>query len=347
LLGSGDVGKSAIVNHLKYIYGGGLDIEWHQNYMYSIRSSLIERMIDLLRNCQSLDSTVSPVNEETKNAFLAFVNPKPGIYDQKTLSDLLKSEEINVLGNGDGRPCPELAPVIKDLWKEQAIQQAYKKMLTSTVSGSEAIEYFVNRADVIFASDCEPSFEDCLRCYIRNVGICDCRFEVSGANFCFCATSGTDGGSRGIITHRCEYLSGIILVASLSEYDHIYCFDGVRNRMDVSFGCFGMIFERQILDGMPIILVLNKRDVLRKKIKTNPLKSRFPEYSGGDSVEAAENFIKEMFMAQVPESSKNRVHIIFLNALDPDDIQFLFSEVSRIVVKNCDPDDDVKVASGK
>jgi hypothetical protein len=62
-----------------------------------------------------------------------------------------------------------------------------------------------------------------------------------------------------------------------------------------------------------ISLILNKKDMMEAKIPTSPLSVIFPEYAGGDSVEFTLEFIKEQFLARVPEH-QHRIRIFFINS---------------------------------
>ena len=80
---------------------------------------------------------------------------------------------------------------------------------------------------------------------------------------------------------RCfDSIQAVIFVASLAEYDQVLDEDNKTNRTRESIYLFGQICEHHNLKDTNMILFLNKKDLFAAKLKTIPLNTCFPEYTG-------------------------------------------------------------------
>jgi GTPase SAR1 family protein len=86
----------------------------------------------------------------------------------------------------------------------------------------------------------------------------------------------------------------------MEEYDQLLYEDDSTNRMCESLLLFDEIVNSKWFVNSSIVLVMNKVDLFREKIRTKSLKQAFPHYHGGNSYTKAVMYIKEMF------ESKNR-----------------------------------------
>jgi guanine nucleotide-binding protein G(i) subunit alpha len=113
--------------------------------------------------------------------------------------------------------------------------------------------------------------------------------------------------------------SGIIYVASLSEYNQKCYEDDMTNRMLESLEVFEELLNSELFKGIPILLLLNKLDIFTQKIAKKDLSCVFPEYKGGNDVEASIEFIKEKYQLLVKENPE-RLQIQVINAMDENSV---------------------------
>jgi len=111
-------------------------------------------------------------------------------------------------------------------------------------------------------------------------------------------------------------------VASLAEYDLTLYEDHSANRLTESLTVFEETITSKWFVDKPFILLLNKDDVFRDKIRKNDLRDSLPEYTG-NSTESAFEFIKGLFVSRIPAERKARhtIPIIRMNAIEPASIQ--------------------------
>ena len=104
------------------------------------------------------------------------------------------------------------------------------------------------------------------------------------------------------------------------------------NRMVESMQLFETIGNNRWLSRKPLILFLNKTDLLKKKIRCSPLTTCFPEYDGPNTYEGAVAYIQQAFMAlrhQIPKE----VYVHLTCAIDTQNIQWVFNIVSEMIIK--------------
>jgi hypothetical protein len=84
----------------------------------------------------------------------------------------------------------------------------------------------------------------------------------------------------------------------------------------------------------PFILLINKIDLLKKKLKVIPFNENFPEYKGGPhNFEEVQSFILRSFLS-LNVNSKILIYPYFTRAIDTDCMKSIFYAVSNIIVKN-------------
>jgi len=119
-------------------------------------------------------------------------------------------------------------------------------------------------------------------------------------------------------------------MVSLSEYDSYDTDDGVT-RMQLSLRDFVSIRNTVYFQKMPTFLLFNKQDRFEELIKTRPLSSVFPEYSGGTKLQDAIKFVQTLFEKAAAEESPNTspIYTFAFSAVDPDDTSKVFAAIKE------------------
>ena len=102
--------------------------------------------------------------------------------------------------------------------------------------------------------------------------------------------------------------------------------------MKESVSLFRTILNYQWFKNTPVILLLNKKDVLEEKINSgrNPVQNFFPDCPGND-YESAETYFKELFIAQNPNPEERDIYPHFTCALDRNNIQVVTTAVQVVI----------------
>lgn len=80
--------------------------------------------------------------------------------------------------------------------------------------------------------------------------------------------------------HCFEDVTTILFIVAVSEYDQSLFEDVTMNRMNEALTLFDSICNSPWFTSTPIILFLNKSDLLREKLKTSPIEKHFCDYTG-------------------------------------------------------------------
>ena len=80
--------------------------------------------------------------------------------------------------------------------------------------------------------------------------------------------------------HCFENVTTILFIVAVSEYDQSLFEDVTMNRMNEALTLFDSICNSPWFTSTPIILFLNKSDLLQEKLKTNPIENYFSDYTG-------------------------------------------------------------------
>ena len=104
--------------------------------------------------------------------------------------------------------------------------------------------------------------------------------------------------------------------------------------MKESMKLFESICNNKWFTETSIILFLNKKDLFQEKIRTSPLTICFPEYAGGNTYEETSQFIENKFEELNKSPKTKQIYYHFTCATDTENIQFVFSAVTDVIIKN-------------
>lgn len=79
--------------------------------------------------------------------------------------------------------------------------------------------------------------------------------------------------------------------------------DPSKNKMDDSLTLFETVAQNPLFEGLPIFLLLNKKDIFTELLETHPLGDVYPEYEGGANDTAALEFIKTLHELKMPQGA--------------------------------------------
>jgi hypothetical protein len=160
---------------------------------------------------------------------------------------------------------------------------------------------------------------------------------MEGKTFTFVDVGGQRNERKKWI-HSFANITSILFIASLSEYDQTLFEDEKTNRMQESLDVFAGIINSNFFSSTPIILFLNKRDILSLKVSQGTLPSViFPEYSGGNDHSKAASFIEQKYLEQIkqnPGSKPRRIFTHFVTSIDTENLSRVWNDCRKIIVGN-------------
>jgi len=221
---------------------------------------------------------------------------------------------------------------IKTLWSDSGIKTAMTR--TNEFYIIDSAEYFVGQnLDRILTDDYIPNDQDILRCRKATKATVDYEFIHETTIFKVYDVGGQRGKRKKWI--QCfDNVTAIIFVASLSEYDQELMEQKGKNRMQESLQLFEGICSLPWFKKTPVILFLNKRDILLDKIKRSNLSRYFPAFRGGDDYEKAAIFIRSLYEKRKPLAT-DHFYPHFTCATDTDNMKFVMKATVEIIMKRC------------
>ncbi|XP_076448096.1 guanine nucleotide-binding protein G(i) subunit alpha-like [Babylonia areolata] len=309
LLGAGESGKSTIVKQMKIIHEKGYTEDERLQYKPVVYSNAIQSMIAIVRAMNQLTVPFGhPDRAEDARQFLSLA----GTADEGEMS-------------------PELASIMKRLWKDSGVQDCFGRAREYQLNDSA--EYYLNALDRITAPSYVPTEQDVLRTRVKTTGIVETHFTFKDLHFKMFDVGGQRSERKKWI-HCFEGVTAIIFIVAMSEYDLTLAEDQEMNRMIESMKLFDSICNNKWFTDTSIILFLNKKDLFEEKIKKSPLTICFPEFEGANTNEEAAAYIQLQFETLNKKKESKEIYTHFTCATDTNNVQFVFDAVTDVIIKN-------------
>jgi len=306
LLGAGESGKSTLFKQMITIYGTGFPEPERITYRPIIYQNVMAAMNTMLQQCDERKLQLSSAGEAARDA-------------------LSSAGE-----RGDERLTPELAALLRTLWTDKAIQNAYAARATYQLADSTA--YYLDKIAEMSVTDYIPTQQDVLRSRVRTTGIVENDFEIDGNKFKMYDVGGQRNERKKWI-HCFENVTALIFVAAISEYDQVLYESEDTNRMREALTLFDQIVNSRWFAKTSVILFLNKRDLFQKKLESGvPMTAAFPEYTGPLEYAACVAHIEKAFF-DLNRSKDKEIYCHVTTATDTGNIGHVFGAVKDIVIQ--------------
>jgi len=309
-LGVGGCGKTTFIKQMKIIHGVPWVPSELQNFTKVIRSNYINGLQDALEIAKKLGLTIE--DEETAEQICSY---------RARTADL----------------SPEVIETLKKLYQEPAIQevmQNYTHQLPVT-----HFSYFWDNIDRVVQENYIPTDDDILRARIRTSGSNSSTIYLDKNFFEFIDVGGQkpERAKWEFVISENKFAAVIYFVAT-DEYDVMddeKDFD--RSKIDISRFIFNELVNSQVVtDGVPIILFLNREDLLEKRLLAPQgflsFKESFPEYLGPNDIRKALEYIKNYFLSVIKDNNKT-IKYHYTCALDRDGMVVVWKIIRDFLVE--------------
>jgi len=301
LLGAGESGKSTLFKQMITIYGKGYPEAECKTFAPIIYNNIITSMKALLQQCPNYGGCGQPESA-------------------RILTEEVKGDEVID---------ETLGAHIYHLWRDPGVQATYEQR--SNYQLTDSASYFFTKIDEIMRPNYIPSEQDVLRSRVRTTGIVENSFDIDGNQFKMFDVGGQRNERKKWI-HCFENVTAVLFVAAISEYDQVLYEDENTNRMVEALNLFEEICNSRWFRETAMILFLNKRDLFAEKIKKVSLRVCFQDYDKEDSVEVAQQFLREQFESKNHNPDKH-VYSHVTCATDTDNISAVFNAVKDIIIR--------------
>jgi len=303
LLGPGESGKSTFFKQLKIIQGGGIGEEERKRWAVGVFANIRSQMQILVQQAR---------DEEVE-----FSEPSSQDMAQKILSTPADSEWSSEFGMW-----------VKKMWAEPAIKTIYQER-DRLFSLNDGAAYFFTNIDRIMEPNYIPSQQDLLCVRVRSAAFEQAVYSYNKITFKIWDVGGQIPERKKWRRHI-GASTAIIFFASLTEYDQRMREDHNRIRMMDTLDMFEEICILEETAKKPIILLLNKIDLLKEKIARKNLNSFFPEYTGPADAAVAAEYIRDRY---IDRAHNHDVYPHFICAVDTVTVTSIWSSVRDILYK--------------
>jgi len=269
LLGAGGSGKSTVFRQVRIMFGEGYDDDERQTLALTIHQNMVES----IKRIVDASPKYGPIDRAD---LVAKVNKLP--YDAPF-------KDIKAIGD-----------LIAEVWALDGIKKTYAQRSKYQLP-TDIIHYFFAKATDVMKEDYKPTDEDLLRCRIHSTGVKQEKFQLGDDVKFHLLDVGGQRNERKKWVRCFENVTAVLYVVAISEYDQLCYEDNETNRVQEALDLFEDITNSEWFADTPIILFLNKKDLLAEKLKTQPLKDFFTEYkpASGETYESAITFLKNEF----------------------------------------------------
>lgn len=303
ILGAGDSGKSTLFRQWKNVFGRGWQLKERMAYKKVIIRNTIESMEILCSAQETLNISISDAAESAKEIL------------RKNSSELILNNQV--------------AEAIATLWQDQAMKKAFEERAKFQIIDSAG--YMFDRVLSFASSDYIPSEEDCLLCRSRTTGIIQQSFEIDG-NVLTVIDVGGQRAERKKWIHCFEGVTAMLFLTAISEYDQFLFEDESVKRLDESLQLFERTSNLDWFENTNIILLFNKMDLFKEKIKKVPFSLHCQDYQGDDDdVEQILHYMRTKFVSSC-RNKKKSIFVHFTCATDTKNIEKVLHDVKKIVI---------------
>ncbi|KAF8625315.1 hypothetical protein AX15_005445 [Amanita polypyramis BW_CC] len=307
LLGAGESGKSTVLKQMKLIHHGGYNDQERESYKEIIFSNTIQSMRAILEALSQLDLQLNPQNDARRATILAL---PPQIE-----SDVLPSD---------------VADAVRSLWRDPAVKEAVRRSREFQLNDSAV--YYFNAIDRMSVLGYMPTDQDILRSRVKTTGITETTFKVGELTYRLFDVGGQRSERKKWI-HCFENVTALVFLVSLSEYDQMLYEDESVNRMQEALTLFDSICNSRWFVKTSIILFLNKIDLFAEKLPVSPLGDYFPDYTGGNSYDAACDYLLHRFVSLNQSAATKQIYAHYTCATDTNQIKFVLSAIQDILLQ--------------
>jgi guanine nucleotide-binding protein G(i) subunit alpha len=325
-LGAGESGKSTFRRQMRFLYNNSKSKDSEDDkrrIKQQIHSDMITGMralIMLAKNascCEKNGMQLEPASLESAETLDVALPKKNGFYDLTV----------------------ELGNCIQQLWKDPAIRACWKDRVelwpflgvTNALSEEmyDSLEEYFDSTPRIQEDTYQPQHIDMIKCRVKTTGVEETLITVDGTSIRLLDVGGQKNERRKWINFfdNCNVL---LFFAPLSDYELQLAEDPTVNRMHDSLALFDQMCNSHFFKDSIILLLLNKDDIFRERIRVKDLTCCFPEYTGGKDYEKAGDFIKQKFLA-VNKNPKKRIYSNMTNATDTASMKVVFDSLQVLL----------------
>jgi len=343
LLGTGGGGKTTFLNQMKIILNGedAFSDDARSKYHKAILENIFIGIKILLLQMEEMHIKFEKASNSSVGAAVK----------QMEFQDCYNQQKMEF--------SRDYVVKIRGLWKDEGVQRCYERR--NEFYFQDSVKYFLDRLDDIVAPNYRPSNMDILYARVETRSAYQSVFHPSKQSKDLSMVLIDVGGQRELRDNWLplfDDVTSIIFITSLSEFDQTLAEDSEVNRTAESLFLFKSVLKNDVLKKIPIILFLNKKDLLEEKLnskeKRDQFKAYFPDFDEtneqlraeaertGERLEAL--FLRQLYLQQrdnanaergippVIESKARDVFAHITQATDKRNIEKIWADIKEIIL---------------
>lgn len=226
---------------------------------------------------------------------------------------------------------------IKELWHHSLVTGLYE---LRKLSIEDSAPFFLNDLSRISESDYIPTTEDILNVRMRTLGVVEHSLSVQHGGENYTWRMYDVGGARGQRHAWVPYFddaTAIIFLAPISAFDQQLEEDTRTNRIEDSLQLFTNICSSQLLKKASLILLLNKVDLLQKKLQNGrKVKKYIPSYGNRkNAYEEVSQYFRAHFMQvhHKHDTAHRALFTHFTSMLDTKATHLVIVDVGNCIIR--------------
>jgi len=253
--------------------------------------------------------------------------PVPGV---------LTSDKPSMVANLVARTLNSMKTDVQALWQHPAVNVLLR---LRKLRLDESAPFFLDNLERIAEPDYIPTTDDILNVRLQTLGVIEHSFEITMAGTRYNWKLYDVGGARGQRPSWIPYFddaTAIIFLAPLS-FDQYLEEDPRTNRIDDSLQLFTAICSNKLLQNASLVLLLNKIDLLKKKLEAGiPVRKYITSY--GNRPNRYED-VSEYFRAHFVQVHKKKdiadraLFVHFTSMLDVKAMQGIITNVGEAIIR--------------
>jgi len=319
IVGAKGAGKNTIVKQL------------HSILLDSLGGPILDPVKDrrhvfhyLLYNMCDITNAMTNLNIEFENL--------DRIDDAQLIEDTLKTtynnlEALNVSG--------EIEKALKRLWADDGVQEAFQIQRVAQCRLHQHAEYYFNNLNRIC---CEGYLPNTLDLILQRAGdIALMAFKCMYNNILLHVTKVGETFHSTKWFHCFEDAVAVVYIADLSTYDLVeIATDQTKStRLQKSILHFEKVCNNKWFKDKPVILILNKKNIFRKKLASSPISLWFSNYTGTNTFEEASAFLQKEF-EKLNHNAHKKIITCFTCGLDDSNIKLIRDTIWGVIKDEID-----------
>ncbi|KAJ7678734.1 guanine nucleotide binding protein, alpha subunit [Mycena rosella] len=256
----------------------------------------------------------------------------------RPVTDLRESSKALVATNRAAQVLGTTVHVIEALWRHRSVECMLRlRKLRLDESGL----FFLNHVRRIAQIDYIPNIDDVLHVRLQTVGVIEHSLKVNTVGGSYIWKIYDVGGTVNIQRPAwCSYfedINALIFLAPISAFDQYLEDDPLTNRIHDSLQLLTSICTNKLLKNAQLVLLLNKTDILRKKLEAGVQVCQYITSYGNrpNNFSTAAEYFRSHFLAAHKKKDifQRRLYAHFTSMLDVQATQLIITSVGDVIMR--------------